>query len=61
MKHFKVYKNTEEYVIVEAESAIKAQWLGGFVPFRVVECNEDGTNKTPGGLDKVEVTKNHTK
>jgi hypothetical protein len=62
MKHFKVYKNTEEFTIVEAESPIKAQWMAGFMPFRVVECNEDGTTKLPEGHKQVNTNnKNHTK
>lgn len=61
MKHFRVYSNTTEYTIVEAESAIKAQWLAGYMPVRVVECNEDGTNKIPEGYKKVETNKTHIK
>lgn len=58
MKHFKVYKNTQEFTIVEAESPIKAQWMADYIPFRVVECNEDGSVKLPEGHKTVETNKN---
>ena len=61
MKNFKVYKDATEFTIVEAESAIKAQWMTGYMPFRVVECNEDGSVKLPEGYTKVNTNnKNHT-
>ena len=61
MKKFKVYKNTTDYEIVEAESPIKAQWMCEFMPFRVVECTEDGGVKIPEGHKKVKINKKHTK
>jgi len=62
MKYFKVYKDAKEFTIVEAESAIKAQWIPGYMPVRVVECNENGGVKLPEGYEKVNTNdKNHTK
>lgn len=61
MKHYKVFKNLTEYTVVEAESPVKAQWMAGYMPFRVVECNADGTDKLPEGYEKVNNNKNHTK
>ena len=62
MKKFKVYKNLVDYEIVEAETAIKAQWIPGYMPVRVVECTEDGSVKLPEGYTKIDNTnKNHTK
>lgn len=56
--YYKVYKNTEEFTIVEADSPIKAQWMADYMPFRVVECNEDGSTKLPNGYQKVKTNKN---
>jgi len=61
-KYFKVYKDTTEFTIVEADSAIKAQWMTGYMPVRVVECTETGEVKLPEGYNKININnKNHTK
>ena len=61
MKHFKVYSNMNDYTVVEAESAIKAQWKAGYMPVKVVECTEDGGVKLPEGYEKINTNnKNHT-
>ena len=62
MGKYKVYKNLVDFEIVEASSAIKAQWIPGYMPVRVVECTEDGGVKLPEGYEKMDNTnKNHTK
>ena len=58
MKHFRVYKNLNEYEIVEAKSVIEAQWSAGFMPFRTVECDENGNVKVPEHFKKVEPKQN---
>jgi len=61
MKKFKVYENLTDFTIVEAESAVKAQWKAGYIPVKVIECTDDGGIKLPEGYTEVNTNKNHTK